>query len=176
MQFTIIEGRAKLGEDFITGGGTLTGTLIFQEGSAVSYIQLQIIDDTTPEDTENLAVFLDSITGSAVFGTATSAEVDIEISDDPFGVIGFSDSSMLLEIRNPTVSEGDLSVSLTVDRVRGTMGSVEVQYQVIPTHPLQQVCVVIFSVYLFINTVHTEKTCLAQIKSVPISEVRTSII
>ena len=24
-------------------------------------------------------------------------------------------------------------------RVRGTMGSVEVQYQVIPTHPLQQV-------------------------------------
>ena len=46
---------------------------------------------------------------------------------------------MLLNVRNPTVSEGDLSVSLTVDRVRGTMGSVEVQYQVIPTHPLQQV-------------------------------------
>ena len=95
------------------------GTLIFQEGSAVSFIQLQIIDDTTPEDTENLAVFLDSIIGSAVFGTNTSAEIDIEISDDPFGVIGFNDNSMLLNVRNPTVSEGDLSVSLTVDRVEG---------------------------------------------------------
>ena len=115
------------------------GTLIYQEGSAVSFIQLQIIDDTTPEDTENLAVFLDSIIGSAVFGTTTSAEIDIEISDDPFGVIGFNDNSMLLNVRNPTVSEGGLSVSLTVDRVRGTMGSVEVQYQVIHTHPLQQV-------------------------------------
>ena len=40
---------------------------------------------------------------------------------------------MLLNVRNPTVSVGDLPVSLTVDRVRGTMGSVEVQYQVIPT-------------------------------------------
>ena len=139
VQFSIAEGRAKLGEDINTGGGTLMGTLIFQEGSAVSYTQLQIIDDTTPEDTENLAVFLDSIIGSAVFGTITSAEIDIEISDDPFGVIGFNDNSMLLNVRDPTVSEGDLYVSLTVDRVRGTMGSVEVQYQVIPTHPLQQV-------------------------------------
>ena len=139
VQFSIVEGRAKLGEDFNTGGGTLMGTLIFQEGSAVSYIQLQIIDDTTPEGTENLAVFLDSIIGSAVFCTTTSAEIDIEISDDPFGVIGFNDNSMLLNVRNPTVSEGDLSVCLTVDRVRETMGSVEVQYQVIPTHPLQQV-------------------------------------
>ena len=139
VMFSITEGRAKLGEDFNTGGGTLMGTLIFLEGSAVSYIQLQIIDDTTPEDTENLALYLESITGSAVFGTATSAEVDIEISDDPFGVIGFNDNSLLLEVRNPTASEGDLSVSLTVDRVRGTMGSVEVQYQVIPTQPLQQV-------------------------------------
>ena len=77
-----MEGRAKLGEEFNTGGGTLMGTLIFQEGSAVSFIQLQIIDDTTPEDTENLAVFLDSIIGSAVLGTTTSAEIDIEICLD----------------------------------------------------------------------------------------------
>ena len=34
-------------------------------------------------------MFLDSIIGSAVFGTITSAEIDIEISDDPFGVIAF---------------------------------------------------------------------------------------
>ena len=93
VQFSIVEGRGKLEEAFNTGGGTLMGTLIFQEGSAVSYLQLQIIDDTTPEDTENLAVFLDSIIGSAVFGTTTSAEIDIEISDEPFGVIGFNDKT-----------------------------------------------------------------------------------
>ena len=61
VQLSIVEGRAKLGEDFNTGGGTLMGTLIFQVGSAVCFIQLQIIDGTTPEDNENLVVFLDSI-------------------------------------------------------------------------------------------------------------------
>ena len=74
-----------------------------------------------------------------LYSVQPQAEIDIEISDDPFGLIGFNDNYMLLNVRNPTVSEGDLYVSLTVDRVRGTMGSVEVQYQVIPTYPLQQV-------------------------------------
>ncbi|KAI6651563.1 G protein coupled receptor 98-like protein isoform X1 [Oopsacas minuta] len=138
VQFRISEGRALLGVDFNTGTGTLIGTLIFQDGTASSSIQLQIIDDTTPEDTENFAIILESITGNANLGTTTSAEIDIEISDDPFGVIGFNQGSLSINVRNPTLSEGDLSVSLTVDRIRGTMGSVEVQYQVVPTTPLQQ--------------------------------------
>ena len=112
VQFSIVECRAKLGEDFNTGGGTLMGTLIFQEGSAVSFIQLQIIDDTTPEDTENLAVFLDSIICSAVFGTITSAEIDIEISDDPFGVIGFIDNSMLLKKKVDVYQIGRVHISV----------------------------------------------------------------
>ena len=141
VQFKVTEGRATLGEDFNTGSGTLFGTLIFQDGTSHSFIQLQIIDDPTPEDTENFAITLESITGNANLGTTTTTEIDIEISDDPFGVIGFNENSVSTNVRNPTPSEGDLSVSLTVDRVRGTMGSVEVQYQVLPTAPLQQVTV-----------------------------------
>ena len=139
VQFTILEGNAKLGEDFNTGSGSLSGTLIIQEGASSSPIQLQIVDDPSPEDTENLAITLQSINGNARLGNRTTAQVHIEISDDPFGVIGFNPNFLVSTVTNPTVSQGPVTISLTVDRNRGTMGNVQVQYQMLPTTELQQV-------------------------------------
>ena len=79
-----------------------SGIVILQDGENQTVVSLEIVDDTTPEETERLTVSLISTTGDAVIVFPTSAAVTIAPSDNPNGVFVFASNSTDL-----SVEEGD---------------------------------------------------------------------
>lgn len=72
------------------------------DGETETTITLEIVNDTTPEESESLRVELISTTGDAVLVTPTVATINILPSDDPNGVFQFAANS-----RDFTAEEGD---------------------------------------------------------------------
>ncbi|XP_070543508.1 adhesion G-protein coupled receptor V1-like isoform X2 [Ptychodera flava] len=112
--------------DFIPG----TGFIEFEEGVLNQPIQVQILEDTTPELDEVFLVNLTSVmlmsatttdTPPKLGRTDTLAQVTIYANDGTQGVVKFANSSARI-----TVNEGNMNISLTVERTQGTYGVVTV--------------------------------------------------
>ena len=84
-----------------------SGSVTLAHGETEATITLEVVNDTTPEESESLRVDINSTTGDAVLVTPTTAIVNILPSDDPNGVFQFAADS-----RELTAEEGD-SLQLT---------------------------------------------------------------
>ncbi len=76
----------------------------FPPGQTQANITVSVLDDTIPEEQELLMLILVSvIAGDAVLVSPVQATLVIELNDDPNGVFGFFDESLLAE-----AEEGDV--------------------------------------------------------------------
>ncbi|MBM4225830.1 MAG: hypothetical protein FJ167_13900, partial [Gammaproteobacteria bacterium] len=105
-------GNATAGLDYL---GT-NGTLSFADGETSKTFNVKLMDDTTVEGNETVALILASTTGGAGLGL-TNALLTI-VDDDAFGTFQFSTN-------NYTVSEGSGSVTVLINRF-GNVGHVSV--------------------------------------------------
>ena len=116
---------ATRGEDYSFSSSS--SEVFFAPDQASLDILVPIIDDGIPELQESFSI---SITLSepligAQLGSITMATVIIDASDSPFGEVGFSDVTPI-QLENPSVDEGPVVVSLTVQRTAGLFGSTDV--------------------------------------------------
>ncbi|XP_071506649.1 adhesion G-protein coupled receptor V1-like [Diadema antillarum] len=123
VKFQTIPGTADIGVDY-----SVTSTdVILYDGETTKPLPLEIINDQTPEIEETFrVVLLEQITGGAVLGSPSTAEVTIGMSDDPYGNFGFGFSSQL--VTEPEDGE-TRQLTLTVIRGGGTNGVVAVEWQ-----------------------------------------------
>jgi hypothetical protein len=96
--------------------------LNFADGQASATLDIPITNDAQREGGESFALFLENPTpaGLAFVGTQGSMVVDIFDDDHP-GVLSFTQSKW-------EVFEDGVSVTLTVQRTGGSLGSVDVQF------------------------------------------------
>ncbi|PFX17387.1 G-protein coupled receptor 98 [Stylophora pistillata] len=125
--FSVRNGTAFLGEDFKEAGGIAR----FSDGQTSTFINVTIIDDAVPEQRDYFTVRLDSVTGGAKLESPTTVTVTIETSDDPGGLFGFVNSSVL-SLVNPSQSK---DFNFVIQREGGAEGEVEVSWKVIRIHP-----------------------------------------
>nr|Q6JAN0.1 RecName: Full=Adhesion G-protein coupled receptor V1; AltName: Full=G-protein coupled receptor 98; AltName: Full=Monogenic audiogenic seizure susceptibility protein 1 homolog; AltName: Full=Very large G-protein coupled receptor 1; Flags: Precursor [Danio rerio]AAT07468.1 very large G-protein coupled receptor-1 [Danio rerio] len=106
-------------EDFTPSSGNIT----FQDGQAMAYIEITIIDDTIVESTETFMVKLIRVIGGARLGVETSVVVSIPANDSPFGRFGFEE--LKVSVSEPQFLNDPASVAtLTVVRSSGGEGVV----------------------------------------------------
>ena len=74
-----------------------------------------------PELAESFLVHLTNVSAGRLADHGTQSNITISASDDPYGVFIFSPSQL-------TVSENNLTVNLTIKRMSGTNGVVQVNY------------------------------------------------
>uniref|UniRef100_A0A3Q2DXJ8 Adhesion G-protein coupled receptor V1 n=1 Tax=Cyprinodon variegatus TaxID=28743 RepID=A0A3Q2DXJ8_CYPVA len=107
--------------------------LHFVDGERHKFVEVQIIDDTIPEDAERFQLILSKPSPGLELGRNTTATVNILASDDGHGVISFNTSDHFL-LREPTsVSQlSDSIAQLYVVRSpeEGTFGTVSVQFAI----------------------------------------------
>ncbi len=130
---------ASEGNDFTAVVGQ---TILIPDGIATSAIPVIIIGDTLPELNESLTVRLvnvelvsDSLNGSSsgtpTLGALDEARVVILENDDPRGRFAIYGSNGAAVTRVSESEAFDFGVSLTVERLGGTLGTVSVQWSVV---------------------------------------------
>ncbi|XP_017272706.1 adhesion G-protein coupled receptor V1 [Kryptolebias marmoratus] len=123
--------------------------LHFVDGERHKFVEVQIIDDATPEGPERFQLILSEPSPGLELGTNTTATVNILASDDGHGVISFNTSDHFL-LREPTsvsqLSDSVAKLFVVRNPEEGTFGTVSVQFtitdangslsegDVIPTH------------------------------------------
>ncbi len=117
VDFTIEEGTATAGEDFVT----TNGTLYFAEGVTRMTIAVPLVDDALDEETETFTVQLSNVTGGATLGESSLATVSI-LDNDVAGSVRFASTVY-------TVSETGGVATVTVLRSGGKAGGVTVDYE-----------------------------------------------
>eukprot|EP00118_Oscarella_pearsei_P022727 m.265821 g.265821 ORF g.265821 m.265821 type:complete len:6112 (+) comp40493_c2_seq23:779-19114(+) len=113
---------------------TTSGSVTFSPGQNSSVISLKVRTDSTPELAEvftlelyNITTTGVSATGAATFDpSGTTASLTISASNDPHGTIQFSSGSLKV-----TTAEGNKSLSLTLVRQFGSIGTIDVSYQAV---------------------------------------------
>ena len=97
--------------------------MIFDVGQNRSFIDIQFIDDTLPENQETFSVDLRSIVhGKSQLSNITRLTVTIETSDNPNGLIGLFNMSDYV-IQNPLTNR---RLPFKVQRLAGNVGSIQV--------------------------------------------------
>lgn len=106
-----------------TGSGAV---LTFDEDTTRITISLIIFEDSVPERDEDIILSLSNPTGGAVLAGngGNTVRVVIEANDNAAGIVGLTDTS-----RSAIVSEGQ-TVSLGLERTLGTLGEVEVDWEI----------------------------------------------
>ena len=99
VSFQVTYTSASSGDVIITPS---SGSVTLEDGQIETVISLEVVDDTTPEETESLEISLTSATGDAVLVSPSVSMVTILPSDDPNGVFVFAANSTDL-----SVEEGD---------------------------------------------------------------------
>ncbi|XP_037536594.1 adhesion G-protein coupled receptor V1 [Nematolebias whitei] len=123
--------------------------LHFVNGERYKFVEVQIIDDATPEGPERFQLILSQPSAGLELGTNTTATVNILASDDGHGVLSFNTSDHFL-LREPTsvsqLSDSKAKLFVVRNPEEGTFGTVSVQFtitdangslaegDVIPTH------------------------------------------
>ena len=130
IQYQITDGSARgNGQDYTVLNPQ--GEIVITQGQSVASILIPIVDDALPELQEQFFVHLNGTTGGASLGSITMAIVIIDPSDDPSGVIRFSvEDQSRAPIQNPSLGESPLTITFTVERAGGTIGTTEVQWRV----------------------------------------------
>jgi len=117
VQYATSDGTAIAGSDYTLKSGTLS----WSDGESSSKtITVSITDDSAQEENEIFTVTLSNASGASL-GSPSSATVTISANDNPAGILQFSSSTY-------NVSEDAGSVTLTVTRSDGSLGSASVQY------------------------------------------------
>ena len=111
--------------------------MVIPDGERQASIPITIIGDLVPELNESLLVTLTSVElvnpqeeGGPLLGQLTEATLVILENDDPQGVftVSGSDGSMVVQVVEPdSLSTG---VTLTVERLQGSIGQVSVSWSV----------------------------------------------
>ena len=102
---------------------TTVNYVIFDVGQNRSFIDIQFIDDTLPENQETFSVDLRSIVhGKSQLSNITRLTVTIETSDNPNGLIGLFNMSDYV-IQNPLTNR---RLPFKVQRLAGNVGSIQV--------------------------------------------------
>jgi hypothetical protein len=123
------------GIDYSVGVAGL-GTLQFLPGQKISTLDILINDDDEPELQETFQIRLKITQGGARLGNDIMSLVTISANDDPGGVVGFDDRLLSgVIINNPSVSEGNKQVNLTVYRTSGDVGQIEISWTVSGPEP-----------------------------------------
>ncbi|KAM9393782.1 adhesion G-protein coupled receptor V1 [Pholidichthys leucotaenia] len=99
------------------------GNITFGVGHRSEKIIISVAEDEIPELDKRFAVSLVNASHGRL-GVRTSANLTVLASDDPYGVFVFSNGT-----RPVRVPEADSTVSLTILRLRGLMGQVQVTYE-----------------------------------------------
>ncbi|MCI4392676.1 hypothetical protein PGIGA_G00148550 [Pangasianodon gigas] len=99
--------------------------LFFQPGVSELEIAVNIINDDTPEVEERFRVSLKNPKGGAEIGFRGQVTVIIPANDDAYGIVGFAQNSLSLEVDE---LEMDNLFSLSVERRRGTFGRLTVRW------------------------------------------------
>ncbi|XP_041926588.1 adhesion G-protein coupled receptor V1 [Alosa sapidissima] len=101
----------------------ITGNLTFSFGQMVSDIVLQVLQDEIPELDKTFQVILSNVSHGRL-GERLVASLTILASDDPYGLFVFSEDN-----RPVRISEANVTVTLTIQRQKGLVGTVRVNYQ-----------------------------------------------
>ncbi|XP_019908355.3 adhesion G-protein coupled receptor V1 isoform X2 [Esox lucius] len=112
----------------------VAGLLTFTQGTLNTTIDLQLLDDPTPEEKEEYKVVLSNIRtyGVVVTGQAAldvqrrQAVVTVETSDVPFGMLSIAPSSMSL-----ITEERDVTLNIFINREPGASGAVNISYETV---------------------------------------------
>ncbi|KAM7416521.1 hypothetical protein PAMA_018533 [Pampus argenteus] len=110
-----------------------SGRLFFTEGKLNDTIDLQLLDDATPEDKDEYKVSLSNILtfGVAVTGHAaldvqgSEAVLTVDTSDVPYGMLTIAQSSLRV-----TTEERDQTINIYINREFGASGAVNITYEV----------------------------------------------
>ncbi|KAK9974393.1 hypothetical protein ABG768_022494 [Culter alburnus] len=105
----------------------LNGSITFQHGQTIRYINVSIVDDTESEFNEIFEMQLTGATGGAILGAQLIARVTIAKSDSPNGVVRFINQSAIT-IPNPNST---LKLTLFVERADGLLGNATVLWQIL---------------------------------------------
>ncbi len=130
---------ASEGNDFTPVVGQ---TILIPDGVAMATIPVTIIGDTLPELNESLTVRLVSVelvsasldgpsSDTPILGALDEANLVILENDDPRGRFAIYGSNGVAVTRVSESEAFDFGVSLTVERLGGTLGVVSVQWSVI---------------------------------------------
>lgn len=122
VHFTVLNGSATFGEDY----NQSKGSIAFDENQTTAKITIPIIDDSKPEHGETFSVVLDSVSGGAVLGSQRSITINILTSDNPYGLVGFVNSTDL-QLPNPNTTR---TLRFGVSRTDGTQGPISVSHLV----------------------------------------------
>lgn len=113
----------------------VNGVITISAGSSVGSILLSVVDDASPELAESFSLRLESVerVGASpgdpppTLGSTQSAWVTIQPNDDPYG--RFSISTTNGRLNRVVVPENEnFAVSLTVERMGGALGRVQVSW------------------------------------------------
>ena len=116
------------------------GFINFPPGNRSATISFDIIDDSLPELSETFEVQLSifNIAGEtddgATIGETNTSTVIVAESDDPYGLLSIGRSSLELEIAEdvPMDNPGLGTVTVQVERMRGTIGAIRILWEVVP--------------------------------------------
>ncbi|XP_077988560.1 adhesion G-protein coupled receptor V1-like [Glandiceps talaboti] len=117
------------GSDFIPRSGMLT----FDPGENKRTVAVSILDDETPEDTEEFYVKITNPTGGAEISNLNQVTVNIVSNDNAHGVIAFAENSLDVQAEE---LQSDNAIVLTVTRLYGTAGLVVVEWQSTGDHSI----------------------------------------
>lgn len=128
-------GTGSVSVNYATGSGTATagvdytsvsGTLTFANGETTKTINITIADDSSYEGDETLGFNLSTPTGGATLGTS-SATITI-VDDESAPVPVTSNGTLELATATYSVNENGGSVTINVNRINGTTGTISVDY------------------------------------------------
>jgi hypothetical protein len=112
-----------------TGAGTdytftSPATVNWSNGdTADKYVTITLVDDVTDESTETVNLSLGNAGGGASIGTPSTTTVNIADDDAPA-----AEGELQFDAATYSVAENGASVTITVNRVNGTSGTVGVSY------------------------------------------------
>ncbi|CAH1210901.1 hypothetical protein PAECIP111893_03322 [Paenibacillus plantiphilus] len=118
--YSVYDGTATGGSDFVSS----TGTLTFAENELERTIAIPIIDDSAVEGNEKFTVQLSSPTGGAALGYPVTTQITIKDNDGLAGKLSF-------ETANYYAIEETGPIKVKVLRGNGSSGTVTVQYNLV---------------------------------------------
>ncbi|XP_030832667.1 adhesion G-protein coupled receptor V1 isoform X3 [Strongylocentrotus purpuratus] len=120
------EVRDSLGQTITTDMSPTNGTVEFPENIATASILLEVLPDTLPELEEGFTVTLVSADGGAEIDPVLhTSEFFVNANDDPHGIFSVMDESQTIIL----VGNNRRRLRLTIDRSAGTVGDVQIGYQ-----------------------------------------------
>jgi len=118
---TTVDGTAIAGEDYLAA----SETLMFLDGDTSQTILITIFDDADYAGDESFNVVLSNLIGDATLGNPSTATITI-VEDEAVPASGI----LQLSGDDYSVSEGQGSVTITVQRIDGSYGDVSVDYSI----------------------------------------------